>query len=177
MRSRYKILENDGVHFITSTIVEWIPVITKKEYFEIIIESLTYCKINKNMQLYGYVILDNHFHLLASGPDLSNAIRSLKRHTANSFIDLLKTEKNDWILNQLVYFKKKYKTESKYQVWQEGFHPEIIQSEEMFLQKLEYLHNNPVNRGYVDKPEHWIYSSARNYSQKDNTIIELDFLE
>ena len=51
----------------------------------------------------------------------------------------------------------------EYQLWQEGFHPQIIQTEEMLLQKLEYIHNNPVRRGYVDDPAHWRYSSYRNY--------------
>jgi putative transposase len=42
-------------------------------------------------------------------------------------------------------------------------HPEWIQNEEMMRQKIEYIHQNPVERGYVDLAEHWRYSSARNY--------------
>jgi hypothetical protein len=48
-------------------------------------------------------------------------------------------------------------------VWQEGFHPEQIESVEMMHQKIDYIHNNPVKPGYVDEPVHWRYSSARNY--------------
>ena len=50
------------------------------------------------------------------------------------------------------------------EVWEEGSHPKQIDSDEMMLQKLEYTHNNPVKRGYVDEPVHWRYSSARNYA-------------
>ena len=64
---------------------------------------------------------------------------------------------------RLGWFKLRHKTESRYQLWQEGSHPQQIASEEMMIQKLEYMHNNPVRRGYVDAPEHWRYSSARNY--------------
>ena len=46
----------------------------------------------------------------------------------------------------------------------EGVHPECIQGDEMMRQKIAYIHNNPVTRGYVDEPEHWRYSSARNYA-------------
>ena len=69
------------------------------------------------------------------------------------------------LLRQLRAHKLRHKTESEYQVWQEGSHPEQIQSDEMMWQKLEYVHNNPVARGYVDDPVHWRYSSARNYAR------------
>jgi hypothetical protein len=44
----------------------------------------------------------------------------------------------------------------------------------MLFQKIEYIHYNPVKRGYVDEPEYWRYSSARNYLNDDHTIIEVD---
>jgi len=50
-----------------------------------------------------------------------------------------------------------------YQLWQEGSHPQQIQRDEMMPQKLEYMHNNPIRRGYVHQASHWLYSSARNY--------------
>jgi len=51
-----------------------------------------------------------------------------------------------------------------YQVWQEGSHPEETQGEEMMWEKIEYIHNNAVARGYVDDPLDWRHSSARNYA-------------
>ena len=68
MRDRYTICEQDGVHFFTSTINKWLPVFTSKTYFDIIIESLQFCIDNKAFQLYAYVIMDNHFHIIASSP-------------------------------------------------------------------------------------------------------------
>ncbi len=60
------------------------------------------------------------------------------------------------------------------QVWQRENYPELIESEKFYLQKAEYIHNNPVKKYYVEKPEDWIYSSARNRIAFDNTIIEVD---
>jgi hypothetical protein len=77
-------------------------------------------------------------------------------------------------LNQLAYYKKRHKTKSDYQVWQEGYHPELITSEPMLKQKMDYIHHNPVKRGLVAAPEHWLYSSARNYLLGDSAIIRLD---
>ena len=71
MRSRYKITDQDGIYFITSTIVEWLPVFTNLPYFQIIIDSLKFCIKSKALKLYAYVILDNHFHLIVSGFQLS----------------------------------------------------------------------------------------------------------
>jgi hypothetical protein len=64
----------------------------------------------------------------------------------------------------LVWHKSRHKTDREFQLWQQGSHPEEIFSDEMMWQKLEYTHNNPLRRGYVDDMLHWRYSSARNYA-------------
>ncbi len=66
--------------------------------------------------------------------------------------------------------KAAHKVDREYQFWQEGSHPEMIQDENMMWQKLEYIHNNPVKRGYVDEPTHWRYSSARNYANQSGLL-------
>jgi len=82
----------------------------------------------------------------------------------------LQERKISLFLDQLAFHKLKHKTDSKYQFWQEGTHPKQILSEEIMRQKLDYIHNNPVKRGYVDLPEHWRYSSARDYAGKKGLI-------
>jgi putative transposase len=109
------------------------------------------------------VILDTHFHAIVAAPDLARVLGDLKRHTARQVIEQLEAEKCDWLLNQLRYLRASHKSESKYQVWQEGSHPQAIVTDEMMQQKLEYLHNNPVKRGLVASPEHWRYSSAHEW--------------
>jgi putative transposase len=74
------------------------------------------------------------------------------------------------VLELLALFKQAHKTESQYQVWEEGSHPQLIESETVMRQKLDYIHQNPVKRGYVDLPEHWRYSSARNYLGQEGLI-------
>jgi REP element-mobilizing transposase RayT len=112
MRSRYKIVESDGIYFATSMIVEWIPVFTARPYFDIICDSLAFCRKTKGLRLYAYVIMENHLHLVAEAPDLSGVIQSFKRHTAKAIIELARTTKRDWLLNQFAYFRKKYKQTS-----------------------------------------------------------------
>jgi len=174
MRSRYKITDEDGLHFITSTIVEWLPVFTHKQYFDIIIQSFIYCRQHKDLQLFSYVIMDNHFHAVVAGPNLARSITDLKKFTARQIINQLEQAQKHWLLHQLAYFKKRHKIASSYQVWQERYHPQLVISSDILIQKIGYIHHNPVKRGLVALPEHWVYSSARNYVLDDASIIQLD---
>ena len=163
MKSRYKFLEKGYPYFITSTVIEWLPVFTKKEYFEIIIKALKFCRANKKLKIYAYVILENHLHLITSGENLAKIIKEFKSFTARKIINTLQENNAKWILSQLSFYKKKFKKNSDHQLWQEGVHPKMIGDEEILRQKMEYLHFNPVKKGYVASPEHWLYSSASNY--------------
>ena len=176
MRSSYKIIDNDGIYFVSSTIIEWIPVFTHEKYFKILTDSLNFCRTEKDLKIYYYVILDNHFHLIVSHSKLSDIMRSVKGFTADIILDELKNDKYKWKLDLMKFYKKKHK-QTTFQVWQEGFHPQMISSVEMLNQKVEYIHYNPVKRGFVNKPEHWKYSSAKNKNWDGSIIIELDEVE
>jgi len=54
----------------------------------------------------------------------------------------------------MAFFCKSHKHDREYQCWEEDSHPQLIQNETMLRQKLEYIHYNPVKRGYVDDPTH-----------------------
>ena len=163
MKSRYKIIDEENLYFITSTILKWIPVFTSEKYFNILLESFRYSQKEKDLKIYSYSILDNQFHAIVSGKDLKQTIASIKSFTARTIIDQLKADQKDWLLNQLNYYKLKHKVRSDYQLWQEGFHPQIIYSEIVFRQKVDYIHYNPVRRGLVTEPQNWRYSSAASY--------------
>ncbi|MGB8352625.1 MAG: transposase [Chthoniobacteraceae bacterium] len=144
---------------MTATIVEWLPVFTTGAYCDILVRSLEYCRAHKGLKIYAWVILDNHFHAILAAPDLAGVLRDLKSFTAGLLIKQLKEERREWLLNQLRYYSAP-REDGEYQVWQEGSHPQVVPSDGIMRQKLEYLHNNPVKRGMVGAPEHWRYSSA-----------------
>jgi len=149
-------------HFMTCTVLHWIPVFTRPETVEILLDSLRYL-MKDGLKLYAYIILENHLHLIAQSGQLDRDMARFKSYTARELIRFLKENKVKTILDQLAFYKKAHKRDRAYQFWQEGFHPEWIQNESIMRQKIEYIHQNPVKRGYVDKPEHWRYSSARDY--------------
>jgi putative transposase len=163
-RSRYRFYEDEYPYFLTCTIVGWLAVFTRPEAVQIVFASWDFLSKEKQFRLYGYVVLENHLHLIASAPGLSNARKSFKMYTARRILDLLEARGAKVLLKQLRALKLHHKTDSEYQLWEEGSMPKQIGSDDMMLQKLEYIHNNPIKRGYVDDPVHWRYSSARNYA-------------
>jgi len=173
MRSRYRALD-EGLYFISSSIVEMIPVFVNDKYFKILVDAVNYCIKEKDLSVFHYVFLDNHFHMIVSSNNLSETISSLKRHTARELIKQFRRDNKVWLLTCLSNYKKVYKTDSDYQIWQEGFHPKIISTNDMLLQKIHYIYFNPVKRGLVNKPEDWRYSSACNVDEEGKEIIPLD---
>jgi REP element-mobilizing transposase RayT len=131
---------------------------------QIIYDSWRFLKDNGRLTILGYVILENHLHMIASSPDISKEIGDFKSFTARRIIDHLEAVNARTLLKWLRLLKGKHKADREHQLWQEGSHPQQIQGEEMMHQKLEYSHWNPVKRGYVDDPTHWRHSSARNYA-------------
>jgi len=172
-RSRYVILEPDKPHFLTCTVVEWLPVFTRPDSVGILIDSWSHQRANAGLRLFGYVILENHLHFVAEAPRLDKCVSSFKSFTAARLIELLEARQAERLLTRLRFAKLAHKHDREYQFWQEGCHAEMILSEEMMRQKLEYIHQNPVKRGYVDRPEHWRYSSARDYLGQPG-LIEID---
>jgi putative transposase len=162
-RSRYQIFDKEAPHFFTATIVAWLPIFSYPEFAKIVLDSWRFQQQERDFRLYGYVIMENHVHFIASAPDLSDCVHRFKSFTARQIVDGLQERGYQTLLAELQYFKARTKTDQQYQLWQEGSHPQQIGSDEMMIQKLEYTHNNPVRRGYVDDPVHWRYSSARNY--------------
>ena len=123
MRSRYQAKQPDVAYFVTSTVVEWLPVFTTAARCDILVEALAYCREHKALRITAWVILDNHFHAILSAPDLPRVMADLKRHTAKQVIAQLQADRCEWLLHLLRTFRAPHKTESEYQFWQEGVSP------------------------------------------------------
>ncbi|GAB4290868.1 MAG: hypothetical protein Kow0096_04700 [Thiohalomonadaceae bacterium] len=172
-RSRYVITEPNRPHFLTCTVVEWLPVFTRPQAVQIILDSWSWLRSHEGLQLHGYVVLENHVHFVAQAERLDRCVSRFKSFTARRIIDHLQERNSEHLLDRLHFVKRLHKADRDYQLWQEGTHAELIFSEAMMREKLEYIHANPVKRGYVERPEHWRYSSAGNYAGLGG-LIEID---
>src|SRR4051812_13285583 len=108
-RTRYRIFETEYPYFLTCTIVGWLPVFTRPEAVKILFDSWRYLQKNRGFELFGYVVLENHLHLIARAPELANAIKSFKMYTATHLIELLEQHGAETLLRQLRANKRRHK--------------------------------------------------------------------
>lgn len=168
MKEGYIIRDQEKVHFITATVVDWIDVFTRKVYRDCIIECLDFCIKNKGMVLYGYVIMSNHIHLIIQSSEgkLSDLVRDFKKFTAKQILEKIQLEpesRRKWMLERFQKATESHSRNKNYQFWQYGNHAEEIYTPEFMWSKLDYIHLNPVRAGIVEKASEYIYSSASNY--------------
>ena len=180
MSRKYKFKNEEGAYFISFAIVNWIDVFTRDIYFSCIVESLDFCRKNKGMEIYGYCIMPSHIHLIfrSSNNDPSGLIRDFKGFTSKKMINLIRDNtqesRKEWLLWMLERAGKKNSNVTKYQFWQQNNHLLEIWTLKVFEQKLNYVHQNPVQTGFVTDPIDYKYSSARNYGNDDQTVLEID---
>lgn len=180
MSTGYQIEQQDELYYVTFQIVKWVDVFTRKVYRDIVVESLKYCQQNKGLEIYAFVIMSNHIHLLirSSIGKLSNTIKEFKSFTAKQILSAIENEpesRRDWMLNLFEFSAKQHKRNEKYQVWTHENHAELIYSDKFILQKINYIHDNPVRAGIVEISEEYLYSSARAFAGKD-CVIDVAFM-
>ena len=180
MSRKYKFGEKSGAYFISFATVNWIDVFTRNAYFWSIIESLEYCRKNKGMELYGYCIMPSHVHLIfrSSLNDPSGLISDFKGFTSKKMLQIIEENsqesRKEWMLWMFERAGAKNSNVKHRQFWQQNNQPIEIWSLKVFEQKLEYIHNNPVEAGFVTDAIDWKYSSARNYGNNDHSILDID---
>ena len=174
MRSRYYTREVERAHFVTSTVVGWLPVFQSATCYDLLAHALDYCRREKGLKLYAWVIMENHFRAVVQSEQLPRVMADLKKFTAGKLLAQLRVERRDWLLDLLAKGKAEHKTGSVYQLWQEGYHPQAIYSDETMQQKIDYIHANPVRRGWVASPEHWRYSSAHEWLAGSLPVMRCD---
>ena len=182
MTNSYRVFtDKHYAYFVTWTIVDWLPLFAEHACRQIVLDSLGYLRTNKHTQLNAFAIMPSHIHAILwpdDGTNLSDVIRDFKRFTSRKISDVAeKQTRVDW-LNKFIQARQLNRAQdvSKYQVWQEGSHPEAIFTEQFAKQKMDYIHLNPVKAGLVQTAEKWLYSSARAYLFNEETYPPTDFL-
>lgn len=179
----YKIRDKEAIHFITFAVVEWVDVFTRKAYRDIVVDSLRHCQEQKGLLLHAWVIMSNHIHLLASAKEnnLSDILRDFKKFTSKQIIATIQSNEHesrkDWMFQLFEQQGEANSRNKTYQFWRQENHPKECYSPEFTVQKLNYIHNNPVEAALVDKPEDYIYSSAKAYTSNNaNSLLNITFI-
>ncbi|MEX2379743.1 MAG: transposase [Vicingaceae bacterium] len=181
MSVKYKVRDNSKPYFITTSIIGWVDVFTRKNQKENIVDALKYCQEHKGLIIYSWCLMTNHLHMICQSAfeekSLSDIMRDFKRYTSKKISSTILEEpesRRAWMLNYFSRNRPKAKAKSEFKVWQDGYHPIVIYSQSVLEEKLDYIHNNPVRASIVEQAEHYLYSSARNYADLDGLLkVEL----
>ena len=166
MAEGYRI-KDDGIYFVTFTVVGWLDVFTRRIYQEILIDSLEFCQSHKNLKLYCYCIMPNHLHFVGNSENgsLAHVLKVLKSYTAREIMRKIKVNQEEsrrvLFIEQFRKYAKKHK-KAEMQFWQHGSHCFYLYSNWMIDQKINYIHNNPVVAGFVNEPYEWRMISANS---------------
>ncbi len=181
MSSKYKFINADGIYFVTATVVDWVDVFTRDEYRNILMDSFRFCQEKQGLQIYGWVLMTNHVHLICSTSDKSGiamVIKNIKSFTAmkliNAIVNNTKESRKGWMLDIFEKNGLQNKSNQRFQFWQHENHPILLDNDDLrFSQRLQYLHENPVRAGFVDLPQEWKYGSAIDFYTTNKGLLNL----
>jgi len=182
MSTKYKFHDPDACYFVTFAVVDWVDLFTRNVYKDILLESWRYCQQQKGLLIHAYVIMTNHVHMIISKNSdtlLEAIMRDMKKFTSSKLLEAIKKEpesRREWMLS---LFRKAGENNSNnkiFQLWQQDNHPIECGSSTILRQKMDYVHENPVRAGFVEKAEDWTYSSASHYYSGKKSLIELSYV-
>jgi REP element-mobilizing transposase RayT len=167
-------------------VVEWLDVFTRNEYKDILVDSLIYCQKEKGMEIIAWCIMTNHIHLIfrsVRGQKPELLLGDFKKFTSKKIVKAIqenpRESRKEILLEQFEKAGSKSSNVKKYQFWRHDNKPIELWSHKVILEKINYIHQNPVEAGIVYKPWNYLYSSAIDYAGEkgmiDNLIIYRNF--
>jgi len=176
MSRKYKFRDQEKAYFVTFATINWIDVFTRTLYKDILVNTINHCINEKGLIVYAWCIMSNHVHMIiaTNNEDLQNIMRDLKGYSAKEILKAItenqQESRKEWMMWMFERAGKKNSNNTKFQFWQQHNHPLVLDNPIIFEQKLNYIHNNPVTAGFVEYPEHYLYSSARDYAEDKGLV-------
>lgn len=181
MSRAYKFRNQEAPYFISFATVGWVDVFTRNVYREVVVDSFKYCQQHKGLIVYAWCIMSNHVHAIISTSDkpMEHIIRDLKsytsRHVRKELEANLQESRREWMLPIFQRAGRLNGNNKDWQFWQQNNQPIELYNADIMMQKLDYLHHNPVVAGWVANAEDYIWSSAMDYSGGKG-LVDVTFL-
>ena len=127
MSRKYKVRDQEKLHFVTFTVIHWIDIFIRHEYKEVLLASIRYCQKNKGLEVYAWVIMTSHVHMILGTKgenELEGIIRDMKSHTSMKMRKLLEDKgsfgesRREWVLWMLQRAGNKNSNNVGFQFWQ-----------------------------------------------------------
>ena len=111
--------------------------------------------------------MTNHLHMIVAAPQISDVLRDFKKFTSKAIVNAIEQNpqesRKEWLMDRCWFRGANDSKIKNYKFWQDGNYVETIHSYDFYKEKLNYIHMNPVRQEIVEKPEDYLYSSARDY--------------
>ena len=173
----FKSREPNLVHYATAVTFNRVTVFRNDHACSLFIDALATTRLKEPFKLIGYVVMPDHFHLLANPLDLDISIVAgrIKGRAAASILRWLRAEGHLVSLAKLT-LPGPLKSGQTHAVWMKEFSAVDIWSRKFIRQKLNYIHMNPVRAGLCNHPAEWRWSSYRAYlpHEPGSVPIEID---
>ena len=158
----YRIHAEAAVYYLTYSVVEWLPAFVSEPACKVVTDSLTFCHYQKHLRINAYVIMPTHLHLIVFDADLHSerlvqSLADFRKYTGRQLSDFCTHHGPKCFLETL---RDQATADRERRFWQPSRHPEALQGERFWQQKLDYLHDNPRRKGLVLLPQDWRWSSA-----------------
>jgi putative transposase len=180
MSHAYKFHKPEGLYFISFATVAWVDVFTRREYKDIVVDSLRFCQQEKGLLLFAWVIMSNHVHLIAAaqeGHRMQDIMRDLKKYTSKQIVKGIREHpgesRREWMLRIFREAGAANSNNTEYQFWQQHNKPIELSNNGMIERYSAYLHENPVKAGYVELAEDYVYCSGPAIAGKP-ALLELE---
>ena len=161
--------------YFTPVTQKRLPVFRTDKFRQLLCDALNEARVSAGLLYFAYVIMPDHFHIITDGKrSPSDSLRFLNGITARRIIDHLKTDGPKQSLDKLQNETKS--GDYKYSLWKHHSDKFLLTSEATFMQKVNYIHNNPVAEGLIEAQVDFLFSSARYWHRcpSENEPLEID---
>ena len=180
MSRNYKFHNPEGIYFVSFAVVEWLDIFAENEYKDIVVDSLEFCQREKGMEIIAWCIMTNHIHLIfrsVGGQHPSLLLGDFKRFTSKTIVKAIHNSSDEsrkkYYLDSFRKAASRSSNVNNYQFWQHDNKPIELWSNSVINEKINYIHLNPVQAGFVYKPEDYLYSSAKNYIDEKGLLDDI----
>jgi putative transposase len=156
------------LHFITTSCYRRMPLLAKPQPRDLLLEVLEQVRRRYRFVMVGYVIMPEHIHLLLSEPERGNpskVMQAIKQGFARRLLSNLRTggdRRQPGVCDIAL---------DEGHIWQARFYDFVVFTEKKRVEKLRYMHRNPVKRGLVREPQEWAWSSYRHYADGERGVV------
>lgn len=167
---------DDPLYFLTSVTHRRLPVFSKQPLKQVLAAAFNEARISGGFSIFAYVIMADHYHIITDGGfrKASEVLRYLNGISARRVINFLKENNYQTSLDKLRK-EEPGRKEYRYSVWEHHSNTFLITSEAMLMQKVGYIHGNPVEEGLVGTAEKYEFSSVRYWQRK--ALLEVEPIE